>query len=92
MNKNDIDPIETQEWLESINSVIEEEGIERASYILTKLAERLNQDGAIPSYNLTTPFRNSIPVKEEAQMPGDLFMERKIRSLIRWSYWKKGIL
>ena len=62
MNKNDIDPIETQEWLESINSVIEEEGIERASYILTKLAERLNQDGAIPSYNLTTPFRNSIPV------------------------------
>ena len=85
MNKNDIDPIETQEWLESINSVIEEEGIERASYILTKLAERLNQDGAIPSYNLTTPFRNSIPVKEEAQMPGDLFMERKIRSLIRWN-------
>jgi len=85
LNKNDIDPIETQEWLESINSVIEEEGIERASYILTKLAERLNQDGAIPSYNLTTPFRNSIPVKEEAQMPGDLFMERKIRSLIRWN-------
>ena len=69
MNKNDIDPIETQEWLESINSVIEEEGIERASYILTKLAERLNQDGAIPSYNLTTPFRNSIQLKRRRRCP-----------------------
>ena len=85
MSENDIDPIETQEWLEAINSVIEEEGIERASYILSKLANKLNQEGAIPSYNLTTPFRNSIPVKEQAAMPGDLFMERRIRSLIRWN-------
>ena len=85
MSSKDIDPIETSEWLESINSVIEEEGIERASYLLTKLAERLNQEGAIPSYNLTTPFKNTIAVKDEAQMPGDLFMERRIRSLIRWN-------
>jgi|TARA_B100001093_G_scaffold66420_2_gene56399 pyruvate dehydrogenase E1 component len=85
LSSKDIDPIETSEWLESINSVIEEEGIERASYLLTKLAERLNQEGAIPSYNLTTPFKNTIAVKDEAQMPGDLFMERRIRSLIRWN-------
>ena len=52
---------------------------------MTKLAKKLNEEGAIPSYNLTTPFRNSIPVKDEAQMPGDLFMERRIRSLIRWN-------
>jgi len=81
----DIDPIETSEWLEAINSVIEEEGVDRASYLLTKIAERLNQEGAIPSYNLTTPFRNTIHAKDEAQMPGDLFMERRIRSLIRWN-------
>ena len=85
MSSNDIDPIETSEWLEAINSVIKEEGIERASYLLTKIAERLNQEGAIPSYNLTTPFKNTIPVKDEAQMPGDLFMERRVRSLIRWN-------
>ena len=85
MSSKDIDPIETSEWLESINSVIEEEGIGRASYLLTKLAERLNQEGAIPSYNLTTPFKNTIALKDEAQMPGDLFMERRIRSLIRWN-------
>ena len=81
----DSDPIETNEWLDAISSVIEEEGIERASFIMTKLAKKLNEEGAIPSYNLTTPFRNSIPVKDEASMPGDLFMERRIRSLIRWN-------
>ena len=81
----DLDPIETSEWLDAISSVIEEEGIERASFLMTKLAKKLNEEGAIPSYNLTTPFRNSIPVKDQASMPGDLFMERKIRSLIRWN-------
>jgi pyruvate dehydrogenase E1 component len=81
----DLDPIETNEWLEAINSVIKEEGVERASFIMTKLAKKLNEEGAIPSYNLTTPFRNSIPTKDEAAMPGDLFMERRIRSLIRWN-------
>ena len=85
MSSKDIDPIETSEWLEALNSVIDEEGIDRASFLLTKLAERINQEGAIPSYNLTTPFRNTISVKDEAQMPGDLFMERRIRSLIRWN-------
>ena len=63
MNPEDKDPIETSEWLDAINSVIEEEGIERASFLMTKLAKRLNEEGAIPTYNLTTPFRNSIPVK-----------------------------
>ena len=67
----DKDPIETSEWLEAIDSVIEKEGVERASFLMTKLAQKLNEEGAIPSYNLTTPFRNSIPVKDEAQMPGD---------------------
>ena len=52
----DLDPIETNEWLEAINSVIKEEGIERASFIMTKLAKKLNEEGAIPSYNLTTPL------------------------------------
>ena len=85
MPPKDIDPVETLEWIDAINSVIDEEGLERASYLLTKVAERLNQEGAVPSYNLITPFKNSISVKDEAKMPGDLLMERKIRSLIRWN-------
>ena len=85
MSTKDSDPIETSEWIEALNSVIEEEGVERASFLMSKLAKKLNQEGAIPSYNLTTPFKNSIQVKDQAHMPGDLFMERKIRSLIRWN-------
>ena len=63
MHPEDKDPIETSEWLDAINSVIEEEGVDRASFLMTKLAKRLNEEGAIPTYNLTTPFRNSIPLK-----------------------------
>ena len=82
MNPEDKDPIETSEWLEAINSVIEEEGVDRASFLMTKLAKRLNEEGAIPTYNLTTPFRNSIPVKEEAQMPGDCLWKEELGLLL----------
>jgi pyruvate dehydrogenase E1 component len=76
---------ELKEWLDALQNIIDEEGNDRASLILGKLASKLTESGTIPNYNLTTPFRNSIPVNEEAKMPGDLFMERKIRSLIRWN-------
>ena len=76
---------ELKEWLDALQNIIDEEGNDRASFILGKLASKLTESGTIPNYNLTTPFRNSIPVSEEAKMPGDLFMERKIRSLIRWN-------
>jgi pyruvate dehydrogenase E1 component len=76
---------ETREWLEALDDIVQSEGPEKASFILSKLAERLTQKGTIPSFNLTTPFRNTIPLSEEARMPGELFMERKIRSYIRWN-------
>ena len=76
---------ETREWMEALDDVIQSEGPEKASFILSKLAERLTQKGTIPTFNLTTPFRNTIPLSEEARMPGELFMERKIRSYIRWN-------
>ena len=76
---------ETREWLEALDDIVQTEGSEKASFILSKLAERLTQKGTIPSFNLTTPFRNTIPLNEEARMPGELFMERKIRSYIRWN-------
>ena len=79
------DDPELNEWLDALENIINEDGNDRASFILGKLASKLTESGTIPNYNLTTPFRNSIPVSEEAKMPGDLFMERKIRSLIRWN-------
>ncbi|ABC28140.1 Pyruvate dehydrogenase complex, dehydrogenase (E1) component [Hahella chejuensis KCTC 2396] len=82
---DDADPIETQEWLDSMESVLDAEGVERATYLLTRLAERATRDGTQLPYSITTPYRNTIPHTKEARMPGDLFMERRIRSLVRWN-------
>ena len=82
---NSVNDPELKEWLDALENIINEDGNNRASFILGKLASKLTESGTIPDFNLTTPFRNSIPVNEEAKMPGDLFMERKIRSLIRWN-------
>lgn len=81
----DEDPTETREWVEALESVIEVEGVERARYLLSRLSERATRDGASMPFTLNTPFRNTIPATKEARMPGDLFMERRIRSLIRWN-------
>jgi pyruvate dehydrogenase E1 component len=81
----DVDPVETDEWLAAINSVIESEGVERAQFILQRLSEEVTETGADMPYSINTPYRNTIPVEKEARMPGDLFMERGLRSLIRWN-------
>ena len=83
--KVDSDPVETREWLEAINSVIEHEGVERAQYILQRLSSKVTETGAQLPYAINTPYRNTIPTSQETRMPGDLFMERGIRSLIRWN-------
>ncbi|MFW6345639.1 MAG: pyruvate dehydrogenase (acetyl-transferring), homodimeric type, partial [Halomonas sp.] len=83
--REDLDPVETTEWLESLESVVDREGEERARYLLTRLADRLRRDGTQAPFSVTTPHRNTIPVHREAPMPGDLFMERRIRSLIRYN-------
>ena len=81
----DPDPAETREWLDSIEYVLENHGIERANFLLERLSSRLTQTGARLPYTITTPYRNTIPANREAFMPGDLFIERRIRALIRWN-------
>ena len=81
----DHDPVETKEWLEAYESVLQHEGADRAAYLLNQLVARASQEGASLPVAMTTPYRNTIPVQNEARMPGDLFMERRIRSLIRWN-------
>ncbi|MEH6576873.1 MAG: pyruvate dehydrogenase (acetyl-transferring), homodimeric type [Amphritea sp.] len=82
---DDIDPIETNEWLDALESLAKNEGDERASYILRKLGEKASDLGVGAGATLTTPYKNTIAPKDEARMPGDLFMERRIRSFIRWN-------
>ena len=76
---------ELLEWLEALESVLEYEGVDRANDLLKELSSRMTETGARLPYTITTPYRNTIPANREAFMPGDLFMERKIRSLIRWN-------
>ncbi|MDP0589539.1 MAG: pyruvate dehydrogenase (acetyl-transferring), homodimeric type [Candidatus Endonucleobacter bathymodioli] len=82
---HDTDPTETQEWLEALDSVLAIEGEDRAHFLLTKLFSYARNKGAQLPFAITTPYRNTIPVDKEPRMPGDLFMERKIRSLVRWN-------
>ena len=81
----DSDPGETREWLDALESVLEFQGTERANYLLERLSARMTETGVRLPYTITTPYRNTIPHTREARMPGDLFMERRIRSLIRWN-------
>ena len=85
MKHDDIDPLETQEWLDALESVLENEGEERAGYLIQRMGELASRSGTQLPYAITTPYRNTIPVTHEAQMPGDLFMERRIRSMVRWN-------
>ncbi len=82
----DIDPLETQEWRDSISSVIKNQGMDRAQFLLKSLIAKSTESGQqLPVDSLTTPYRNTIPVAEEPSMPGDMYMERNIRGLIRWN-------
>jgi pyruvate dehydrogenase E1 component len=85
MSQHDIDPTETEEWLAAFQSVIQYSGKQRAQFLLDTLLNKASQLGSMTPYALTTPYRNSIPKEAEPPYPGDVFMERRIRSIIRWN-------
>jgi pyruvate dehydrogenase E1 component len=84
-NKPDIDPQETQEWLDSLDAVLENEGIERAHYLLERLIDKARRSGAYLPFSANTAYLNTIPVQKQDRFPGDRAMERRIRSLVRWN-------
>jgi len=81
---DDVDPAETREWLEALESVVEREGPERAAWLLDAITNEAQEQGVYRTH-LNTPYLNTIPPKDEAAIPGDMFMERRIRSLVRWN-------
>src|ERR1700734_4081538 len=76
---------ETQEWLEALDGVREEGGVDRIACLLSRLAERAALYGIQTPNTLKTPYINTIPVDEEVPYPGDRAIERRIKSLIRWN-------
>ena len=80
----DADATETQEWLEAFAAIVEREGAERAKFILQVLNAHAHRYGVQLS-RLNTPYLNTISPHEEQMLAGDPYMERRIRSLIRWN-------
>ena len=81
----DSDIQETQEWIESLNSVIETEGTERAHFLIEMLIDQARRSGSNLPYNATTAYVNTIPSHLQQRHPGNPDMERRIRALIRWN-------
>ncbi|MDB3857810.1 pyruvate dehydrogenase (acetyl-transferring), homodimeric type [Pelagibacteraceae bacterium] len=84
-SKDDIDPVETNEWIESLNSVIENDGSLRASFLLNKVIGQAYKSGLVLPDTRTTPYINTIPPEAETKSPGDQNIEKKIRAYIRWN-------
>ena len=81
----DIDPQETQEWIESLEAVAENDGLERAHYLLDQQVAYAFKTGIEVPDVTTTPYTNTIPKDKEPEYPGDMVLEHKIRSYIRWN-------
>ena len=81
----DIDPNETTEWLDALNSIIEQDGSERAHFLLEQLIAGARRNGVNLPYNANTAYLNTIPKHTELYTPGDPAMEWRIRSINRWN-------
>jgi len=81
----DIDRDETQEWLDSLDDLIDEKGGPRARYILLSMLKRARERSVSVPTSLNTPYVNTIGVHEEPYFPGDETMERQFRRWIRWN-------
>ena len=81
---DDEDPLETREWLESLESTLEHAGPERTAWLLQRLTDTAHEKGIVRTH-LHTPYINTIAPENEEPLPGDMFMERRIRSLVRWN-------
>jgi pyruvate dehydrogenase E1 component len=81
----DIDPVESQEWQEAVEDVIERDGADRAHFLLDKAVQRARAAGAKLPFSSTTPYQNTISTDDEVPMPGDPDMEWRIRTINRWN-------
>ncbi|BCM82039.1 pyruvate dehydrogenase (acetyl-transferring), homodimeric type [Methylobacterium indicum] len=81
----DLDPVETQEWLDSLDGVLEVEGPDRAHFLIEQVIEGARKKGAPVPYSANTAYVNTIPADKQPPHPGDRAIEHRIRSAIRWN-------
>jgi len=82
---DDIDPIETGEWLESIDSVLSQHGPERAHFLLNQMIDFARRSGAYLPYSPNTAYLNTIATGRQPEYPGDRTIERRLEAYIRWN-------
>lgn len=81
----DVDAQETQEWLDALDGVINNEGSERATYLIDQQISYARTHGVHQPFNAQTPYINTIPVEQQPRIPGDQDIEHRIRSYVRWN-------
>jgi pyruvate dehydrogenase E1 component len=81
----DVDVEETREWLDSLESVLQHDGAERARFLLTELKQKAVTRGVEIPFTANTPYINTIPVGRQPVFPGNRELERRIKSLVRWN-------
>ena len=84
-NPIDVDPIETKEWIDALNGVIEKEGVDRAAFLIDEQISHARVNGVVQPFHAETPYINTIPVEKQAKLPGDQEIEHRIRSYTRWN-------
>lgn len=82
---NDPDAVETREWLDALEAVIENEGPERAHYLMERMVDLARRRGAHIPFSANTAYVNTIPTHQEVHCPGNLEYEERLRSWMRWN-------
>jgi pyruvate dehydrogenase E1 component len=81
----ELDAVETREWLDSLDYVLQSGGPVKVARLLRELTTHAKQNGVKLPFTANTPYVNTIPADEEALMPGNYDVERRIKSLVRWN-------
>ncbi|MGF1554100.1 MAG: pyruvate dehydrogenase (acetyl-transferring), homodimeric type [Paracoccaceae bacterium] len=84
-DKHDLDPVETREWLDAIDDVIDRDGTERAHFLLDRTVSAAREHGAYLPFGATTGYINTIPPDQQPPFPGDVELEWRIRTINRWN-------
>jgi len=81
----DLNPEETQEWVDSLDYILRESGKDRAVFILRRLQEEMDKAGHPLPFTANTAYVNTIPAHQQPTYPGNIALEKRIRSLVRWN-------
>jgi pyruvate dehydrogenase E1 component len=91
VNAPDADPAETREWLEAFDALVRAEGRERATFLLRKLLDHARVRRVPLPPVLNTPYKNSIALADQPQFPGNLELESRLSSIVRWNALAWGV-